>query len=150
MLIEEQTIALAAEAQLNVATTGTRYKSLDDLSKGQKATALLLLLLTSVASPLIIDQPEDNLDNRFIYDGVVPRLRDLKGSRQVITSTHNANVPVLGDAELVVTMESEGNRGRTADNGVGSIDDEAVRELTGTLLEGGKDAFAARQYLYGY
>ncbi len=150
MLLEEETIPLAAEAQLNVATAGIRYKNLDDLSKGQKATALLLLLLTSGASPLIIDQPEDNLDNRFIYDGVVPRLRDLKGGRQVIVSTHNANVPILGDAELVVAMESEGNRGRTCDGGVGSIDDETVRKLAGTLLEGGKDAFAARQYLYGY
>ncbi|MGB6583494.1 MAG: hypothetical protein WBF34_36815, partial [Streptosporangiaceae bacterium] len=65
------------------------------------ALALLLLLLGASTSPLIIDQPEDDLDNRFVYNGIVQRLRSLKGSRQVIVSTHNANVPVLGDAELV-------------------------------------------------
>lgn len=150
MAIEEQTIPLAAEAMLNVATTGTLYKSLNELSKGQKATALLLMLLIDATTPLFIDQPEDNLDNRFVFDEIVPRLRQLKGQRQLVMSTHNANVPVLGDADLVVAMECVDNTGCVAEGGVGSLDDEGVRRLTGILLEGGQAAFAARQHLYGY
>lgn len=129
---------------------GTQYKSLHELSKGQKATALLLMLLIDATAPLFIDQPEDNLDNRFVFDEIVPRLRQLKGQRQLVLSTHNANVPVLGDADLVVAMECVDNTGCVADGGVGSLDDEGVRRLTGILLEGGQAAFAARQHLYGY
>lgn len=150
--LEEQMIEIAADAELNVAPDGRRpqYRKLGELSKGQKATALLLLLLVGTETPLFIDQPEDDLDNRFVYDGVVPRLRALKGNRQVLVSTHNANVPVLGDAELVIVMESGVDRGRVADDGAGSIDEHHVRELAEDLLEGGKDAFDARRYLYGF
>jgi hypothetical protein len=149
--LEEQQIGLAAEAQLNVATTGAPvWKSLDNLSKGQKATALLLLLLTDSTAPLIIDQPEDNLDNAFVYKGIVPRVRELKGTRQLIVATHNANIPVLGDAELVIALEAEENHGVVAPGGVGSIDDEHVRGLAGDLLEGGREAFDARRHVYGY
>jgi len=120
------------------------------LSKGQKATALLLLLLGTTEGGLIIDQPEDDLDNRFIYDGVVQRLRSLKGRRQVMVATHNANVPVLGDAELVVGLEGDGQHGKPIPDGVGSLDDAAVRHLVEDILEGGEAAFNARQYLYGF
>ena len=149
--IEEHRIGLAAEAQLNVGTdTNPVYKNLSNLSKGQKATALLLLLLTDTTSPLIIDQPEDNLDNQFVYKGIVPRLRDLKGTRQVILSTHNANLPVLGDAELVIALNATDGHGVVARGGIGSIDDASVRGLAGDLLEGGREAFDARRHLYGY
>jgi AAA domain, putative AbiEii toxin, Type IV TA system len=149
--LEEYRVGRAAEAQLNIAPSGSPvYKSLDDLSKGQKATALLLLLLTEANSPLVIDQPEDNLDNRFVFEGIVPRLRAQKGARQVIVSTHNANVPVLGDAELVIALECTDGHGHIAPGGIGSIDDASVRNLAGDLLEGGREAFDARRYLYGY
>jgi energy-coupling factor transporter ATP-binding protein EcfA2 len=151
MQLEEQHIGLAAEAQLNVSTNGrATYRSLADLSKGQKATALLLLLLTDAASPLIIDQPEDNLDNQFVYGGIVPRLRELKDARQVIIATHNANLPVLGDAELVIALEAHDTHGGIKDGGLGSIDDASVRGLAGDLLEGGREAFVARRHIYGY
>lgn len=97
------------------AGTGTReFTKMADLLKGQRATALLLLLLgASTNAPLVIDQPEDDLDKRFVYDGIVTNLRSLKGKRQIIASTHNANVPVLGDAELIVAPEGDGqNRGQ--------------------------------------
>lgn len=148
--LEEHTVGLAAEAQLNTVAAGSSYKSLDELSKGQKATALLLLLLAEAQTPLLIDQPEDNLDNRFVYDGVVPRLRAVKGSRQILFATHNANVPVLGDAELVVAMDCQDGRGCISEGGIGSLDHPEVRKLAGDVLEGGRDAFAARQHLYGY
>lgn len=150
--LEERSIGLAADVFLDTSSTGSirEYRRLDELSKGQRATALLLLLLGASTSPLIIDQPEDDLDNRFVYNGIVQRLRSLKGSRQVIVSTHNANVPVLGDAELVIALEGDGSRGWPIRDGIGSLDDAKVRELAEDLLEGGRAAFDARQHLYGF
>ncbi|MFT7710524.1 TrlF family AAA-like ATPase [Clavibacter tessellarius] len=148
--IEEQSVGLAVDVYLNVASSGTEYKKLEDLSKGQRATALLLLLLGASTTPLVIDQPEDDLDNRFVFKGIVQHLRHLKGQRQVLLSTHNANVPVLGDAELVVVMESDGRRGRTPGDGIGSLDEPSIRDYAEKLLEGGEEAFRARRHLYGF
>lgn len=148
--VEEHTVGLAVDVFLNVATNGVELRKLDDLSKGQRATALLLLLLGVSTTPLVIDQPEDDLDNRFVYDGIVKHLRDLKGTRQILVSTHNANVPVLGDAELVVVLESDGRRGRTAADGVGSLDEAPIRNYAEKILEGGEEAFRARRHLYGF
>lgn len=150
--LEELSVGLAVEVRLDVAsgTSVREYRSMDDLSKGQRATALLLLLLGASAAPLVIDQPEDDLDNRFVYDGVVSKLRELKGARQIITSTHNANVPVLGDAELIVALEGNGRRGRPITDGVGSLDDRVIRALVENILEGGPAAFNARKHLYGF
>lgn len=147
--LEELTVGLAVEVLLRM--EGERgLRSLEQLSKGQRATALLLLLLGASDAPLIIDQPEDDLDNNFIYKGVVRRLRELKGKRQIIAGTHNANVPVLGDAELIVALESDGSHGRPYKGGVGSLDERAVRTLAEDILEGGSAAFNARQHLYGF
>lgn len=150
--LEELSVGQAVDVRLDIsAGSGPReLRSLDDLSKGQRATALLLLLLGASEAPLVIDQPEDDLDNRFVYDGIVQRLRELKGTRQVIVSTHNANVPVLGDAELIVVLEGDGQHGWPAVGGVGSLDDAAIRALAESLLEGGPAAFNARQHLYGF
>lgn len=150
--LEEQSVGQAVEVQLDVqAGTGAReYRRMDDLSKGQRATALLLLLLGASNAPLVIDQPEDDLDNRFVYDGIVAHLRKLKGKRQIIASTHNANVPVLGDAELIVALEGDGQNGRVAAGGIGSLDDVAIRSQVENVLEGGPAAFNARQHLYGF
>lgn len=149
--LEEITVGLAAAAALNVGSAATPdFRDLNDLSKGQKATALLLVLLATLPGPLIVDQPEDDLDNRFIWEGVVPRVRDLKGKRQLLFSTHNANIPVLGDAELMVVLESVAGKGRIAEGGVGSLDDRTVLALAGEILEGGPDAFRRRRYLYGF
>lgn len=150
--LEELSVGNAVEVQLDIgAGTGTReFKKMDDLSKGQRATALLLLLLGASRAPLVIDQPEDDLDNRFVYDGIVKNLRELKGKRQIIASTHNANVPVLGDAELIVALEGSGQNGKPAEGGIGSLDDATIRALAESILEGGPAAFNARQHLYGF
>jgi len=149
--LEELSVGHAVEVLLDISSDATReLKKMDDLSKGQRATALLLLLLGASTAPLVIDQPEDDLDNRFVYDGVVQHLRKLKGVRQVIASTHNANVPVLGDAELIVALESDGQHGRPTQDGVGSLDDASIRSLVENILEGGPAAFNARQHLYGF
>lgn len=150
--LEELTVGQAVDVQLDISPhSGTRqYRGIEQLSKGQRATALLLLLLGASTAPLIIDQPEDDLDNRFVYEGIVAKLRELKGSRQIIASTHNANVPVLGDAELIVALEGDGHHGWPVADGIGSLDDQPIRKLAEDLLEGGPAAFNARHHLYGF
>lgn len=148
---EELSVGYAVDVSLDIGPAGQRnYRLLDELSKGQRATALLLLLLGASQSPLIIDQPEDDLDNRFVYDHVVERLRELKGARQVIVSTHNANVPVLGDAELIVTLDGDGKNGWCMEGCTGSLDAPQVREIAEHILEGGRTAFDERRHLYGF
>ena len=84
------------------------------LSLGQQQSVLLALMLSSTTDrPLIIDQPEDNLDGEFIYKTLVPVLRRAKERRQVIIVTHNANVAVLGDAELIVVMKAMSDHGKS-------------------------------------
>jgi ABC-type cobalamin/Fe3+-siderophores transport system ATPase subunit len=124
---------------------------LENLSTGQKATAVLLLLLLESDAPLVVDQPEDDLDNRFITEGVVPKIREEKERRQFIFATHNANIPVLGDAELVATLKPDGS-GHAAipPEWLGSIDCELVRDSIGEVLEGGREAFEIRRLKYGY
>ncbi len=150
--LEETNVGLATDVFLDVSTDSNprEYRKLEDLSKGQRATALLLLLLGASSAPLVIDQPEDDLDNRFVFSGVVKRLRGLKGQRQIVLSTHNANIPVLGDAELVIALEGTGQKGQPIANGVGSLDNPTIRQLSEDLLEGGAAAFGARHHLYGF
>ena len=156
MRIEELDLPPTTAIRLNTAPLGEppSWQTLDELSTGQKATAVLLLLLLESDAPLIVDQPEDDLDNRFITEGVVPRMRAEKQRRQFVFSTHNANIPVLGDAELIVglTASGEAERGhaRIVPEHVGSIDDRPVRELVEEILEGGKDAFERRRRKYGF
>jgi energy-coupling factor transporter ATP-binding protein EcfA2 len=121
------------------------FKDAADLSRGQKCTALLPLLLARRDSPLVIDQPEDNLDNHFIYETVVETIRHVKQRRQMIFVTHNANIPVLAEADLVVVMDSDGKKGFVQK--AGSLDD-CCEEII-DLLEGGKEAFELRRQRYG-
>jgi hypothetical protein len=156
MRIEELDLPPTTAIRLNTAPAGEPpvWHALEDLSTGQKATAVLLLLLLESEAPLVVDQPEDDLDNRFITEGVVPRMREEKQRRQFLFSTHNANIPVLGDAELIVglsaTGEAEHGRARIAAEHMGSIDAKPVRELVEEILEGGKEAFERRRRKYGF
>jgi hypothetical protein len=156
MKIEELDLSPTTAIQLNTAPAGKppHWQVLEELSKGQKATAVLLLLLLESDAPLIIDQPEDDLDNRFITEGIVPRMREEKQRRQFIFSTHNANIPVLGDAELIVGLsaagEADSGRARVAPEHTGSIDSRSVRELVEEILEGGREAFETRRRKYGF
>jgi hypothetical protein len=156
MQIEELDLPATTAIELNVAAEGQapRYQTLEQLSKGQKATAVLMLLLLESDAPLVVDQPEDDLDNRFITEGVVPRMREEKRRRQFVFSTHNANIPVLGDAELIVGLSAVGEAGQgraeVPAEHVGSIDSEPVCELVEELLEGGRAAFETRRLKYGF
>ena len=154
--IEELELPPTTTIRLNTAPPGAApsWQALDALSIGQKATAVLLLLLLESDAPLIVDQPEGDLDNRSITEGIVPRMREEKQRRQFIFSTHNANIPVLGDAELILGLtasgESGGGQGRIAPEHLGSIDTQLVRALVEDILEGGKDAFETRRLKYGF
>jgi hypothetical protein len=156
MRVEELELPPTTTIRLNTAQAEEppSWQALEELSTGQKATAVLLLLLLESDAPLVVDQPEDDLDNRFITEGVVPRMRDEKQRRQFIFSTHNANIPVLGDAELIVGLsasgEAEHGRARIAPEHMGSIDAQPVRELVEEILEGGKEAFERRRRKYGF
>ncbi len=122
---------------------------IEELSPGQRCTALVPIILLQGNEPLIIDQPEDNLDNRLVFDVVVDVLRSLKEQRQVIAATHNPNIPVSGDAEQIVVLEAVSkNRGRATVQG--SIDrDEVIKEVT-DIMEGSEQAFELRAQKYGY
>lgn len=131
--------------ELNVASsTEPNFKDASELSRGQKCTALLPILLARRDTPLLIDQPEDNLDNHFIFETVVENIRRIKKSRQMVFITHNANIPVLGEADLVVVLDSDGHKGFITK--AGNVDE--CRDEIIDLLEGGKEAFELRRRRY--
>lgn len=150
LALEEIELKDQISIKLNTAhdDKGVQYVPLDELSTGQKCTAILNLLLLSCDDPLIIDQPEDNLDNAFIAERIVQDLRQFKTSRQFLFATHNANIPVFGDAELIVVLNSSQGRGRVET--IGSIDKEEVGSQAAEILEGGEAAFNIRKEKYGF
>lgn len=129
---------------------GTRIL-FDRASAGQQATVLLKLLLKDAKGPLLIDQPEDDLDNDVIGE-VIEDILVAKQSRQLLFASHNANLVVNGDAELVVrfrTITRDGKSyGKVANEG--SIDCAPVREAITEVMEGGRKAFELRRQKYGY
>ncbi|NLJ48292.1 MAG: hypothetical protein GX428_01700 [Candidatus Atribacteria bacterium] len=124
-----------------------KFVSLEKLSPGQKATALLLMMFIMEDRIIILDQPEEDLDNRFIYEDVVNILRGLKGKRQIITATHNANIPVIGDSELILVLDKQDDQCKIIDRG--SIDKNSITEKVKDIMEGGEEAFSRRAEKYG-
>jgi energy-coupling factor transporter ATP-binding protein EcfA2/histidinol phosphatase-like PHP family hydrolase len=124
-------------------------KSIAQLSLGQQQSIILAILLHSKSTtPLLIDQPEDNLDSEFIAKTIVENLKKIKERRQVIIVTHNANIAVLGDAELIVPLKSTSVKSHITS--VGSIDREGTRAICCEVLEGGSQAFRKRSEIYGF
>ena len=130
------------EVQYSARGDGQRFRSIQEGSPGQKTAALLAFLLSYGEEPLILDQPEDDLDNHLIYGLIVTQLRAIKRRRQVIVVTHNANIVVNGDAELVVTLAARG--GETQKECEGSLQEQQVRETICAVMEGGRKAFEDR------
>lgn len=124
---------------------GGQPKPVETLSKGQRATALLPIILRPLPYPLLFDQPEDDLDNKFIFDFLIKTIRTLKHQRQVIFVTHNANIPVLGGADRVVVMHMR-TPSRAAPPNCGTVDERKQEILD--LLEGGAEAFSERELRY--
>jgi energy-coupling factor transporter ATP-binding protein EcfA2 len=125
---------------------GDTFKESTHLSTGQRCTTVLPILLTQSERPLLIDQPEDNLDNAFVYETIVRALQTIKGTRQVIFVTHNPNIPVLGEAERVFVFSSDGQHSTLKQ--VGTVDE--CREQIEKILEGGREAFLLRKARYGH
>ena len=136
--------------ELNVSHTSEQYRALDRLSNGQQCTAILHLLLLDNPDPLIMDQPEDNLDNAFIAERIVQELRAAKTERQFLFATHNANIPVFGDAEWIGVCSASENRAEMPVEAQGSIDIPLIRDQVASILEGGKEAFMQRKEKYGF
>jgi len=139
-LLETMDVDDAVEVHLN---TGTDWKPTDKLSTGQKCSAILPLLLLNSEAPLLIDQPEDNLDNSYVSGTVVPKLNEAQDNRQMIFVTHNPNIPVLGNAQKIIVMESDGKQSKLLSGSVDEMKDEIIG-----LLEGGLDAFEERRKRY--
>jgi len=118
------------------------------LSDGQRNTAALALLLAQEGGPLIIDQPEDELDSNFVYRELIPMLRKVKSNRQLIMATHNANLPVNGDAELVYAFEARDGKGERLANG--GLDQASVTEAVLDIMEGSEVAFRRRREKYNF
>ena len=115
-------------------------------SSGQKASAMLLFILNQKDNDLvIIDQPEDDLDNQTIYSDVIKLIRRLKPNTQFIFATHNANFPVLGDAEMVISCNYSNEQIQTTS---GSIDHSEVQKCVVNVMEGGEEAFQIRKEVY--
>jgi type III restriction enzyme len=127
------------------------YIPFSEASAGQQATALLSTLLNQEGPPLIIDQPEDDLDNQVVLQ-VVERLWDAKKKRQLIFASHNANLVVNGDAELVVSCDyrTAGDHSGGKIKCQGAIDVEEIRTEITRVMEGGELAFKLRRDKYGF
>jgi DNA repair ATPase RecN len=149
--LEELELPDLISIELNTAHEGQEnFKPLDKLSTGQQCTAILHLLLLQNLDPLLMDQPEDNLDNAFIADRIVVELRSAKIARQFIFSTHNANIPVFGDAEWIGVFEADEGQACMPSESQGAIDIAQVRDKAADILEGGKTAFNQRKAKYGF
>lgn len=125
-----------------------KFIPLSNASAGQKTTTILTFLLAYGSQPLLLDQPEDDLDNRLVYDLIVARLKVAKSKRQIIVVTHNANIPVNGDSEYIVSMNSETDMIQV--NRTGTMDDENIRQEICDVMEGTKDAFEMRAKKYHF
>lgn len=145
VLFDLETVELIDRPKVELNDGGT-YKNTDSLSTGQKCTTILPILLLETEHPLLIDQPEDNLDNRFVFETVVDSIQKVKQRRQLVFITHNPNIPVLGEADKVFVLDSDGTSARKTNEGtVDGCRDDIVR-----LLEGGEDAFKRRKDRYSY
>lgn len=122
-------------------------RPLRELSLGQRCSAILPILLLSGDYPLIVDQPEENLDNRLIRQVIVNILASMKLRRQVIVATHNPNLPVLGDAEQCVALEAIG-RDQSRVVATGDLDASNVAGYITEIMEGGREAFQYRHTIY--
>ena len=121
---------------------GEDFRPIEQASAGQRAAAMLAFLLSHGDEPLVLDQPEDDLDNHLIYDLVVRQIRENKLRRQIIVVTHNPNIVVNGDAEMLHALAFQ--RGQCVVAQFGPLQDASMREEVCGIMEGGRPAFERR------
>lgn len=122
------------------------FRPLSTASAGQKTTAILTFILSQGNIPLILDQPEDDLDNRLVYELIVDRLKQAKENRQIIVVTHNANIPVNGDAEYILSMDSESRSLEVLYSG--TVEEPTIKKEICDVMEGSEKAFNMRSERY--
>jgi ABC-type lipoprotein export system ATPase subunit len=137
------------QIELKVGKGEEHFRAIGQLSAGQRCTAVFPVLLKQQAGPLVVDQPEDNLDNRHIASSISPVLLDDKRARQVMFTSHNANLVVLTDPELIVTFESNGSNGWIEEQGFLATPESAITKHVVQILDGGERALELRQRKYG-
>lgn len=121
---------------------GRDFQPISQASAGQRSAAMLAFLLAHGEEPLVLDQPEDDLDNHLIYDLIVRQIRENKSRRQIVVVTHNPNIVVNGDAEMVHALGFE--KGQCIVKQSGSLQEEAIRDEVCRVMEGGREAFRRR------
>ena len=135
--------------ELKVGEDDGDYRELTRLSGGAQVSVLLSLILeTDDATPLVVDQPEDEADKEFLLKVLLPALRRLKGSRQIVFATHDANIVVNGDADQVIVLEADADTGSAKYQG--AIEDANVKNAIVRILDGGEEAFELRKAKYGF
>jgi energy-coupling factor transporter ATP-binding protein EcfA2 len=135
--------------ELKVGKAGQEFSPIDQLSAGQRCTAIFPMLLRLDQGPLIVDQPEDNLDNRHIANIIAPALLQDKRRRQMIFTSHNANLVVLSDAESIIMFESDGTTGKVEAQGFFSMRTSPIGKHVIDVLDGGEAALKLRALKYG-
>lgn len=143
---EISTVRVEDEVSLQL-LDGRDYKDISELSTGQRCTVVLPLVLAHMNRMLIVDQPEDHIDNAFIAETLIKVILSRGEQGQIIFSTHNPNIPVLGDADTVVHLGSDGRRGFKLS--VGELHEEKIVHAITAVMEGGATAFAKRADFYG-
>lgn len=150
-VVDEFTLLFNINSKESVSTEQVLMKNIEELSLGQKVVAILTFLFnygeySNDSTPLVIDQPEDNLDNLYIYQNLVKSLRRIKNKRQVIISTHSATIVTNADAEQVIILESDNKRGWLLKKGY--PDDAVVLSHIVAILEGGRESFTHKKETY--
>jgi ABC-type cobalamin/Fe3+-siderophores transport system ATPase subunit len=125
---------------------GPDYKGIDFLSMGQRCTVVLPIVLQHTERVIVLDQPEDHLDNAFVVGTLVKALVARSQGAQTIIATHNPNIPVLGNAAQVMQLDSDGSRCFV--RSAGSINTRRIVDAICTIMEGGREAFAKRAEFY--
>ena len=125
---------------------GTDYKGIDFLSMGQRCTAVLPIILQHTERIIVLDQPEDHLDNAFVVGTLVKAIVDRSDNAQTIIASHNPNIPVLGDAANVVHLDSDGSRCFV--RFAGAVEAPQIVDAITTIMEGGREAFRRRAAFY--
>ena len=126
----------------------SQYQNINNVSVGQKCNAMLIIALSDGDYPVIIDQPEDSLDIRSIWDDICSRIRNNKTSRQFIFTTHNSSLAVASDTDKYTIIESINGVGKITNTG--AIDSSKIKEEVVNYLEGGEKTYSNKYRKYGF
>ena len=137
------------DVQISLEVGNRGFVEIQSLSAGQRCVEVFPLLLRNSRGPLVVDQPEDNLDNRYIADNIGPDLLNKKQIQQYLVTSHNANLVVLTDADLIVHIDSDGSHAGFPASGFLAWENSEIKQSVLEVLDGGEAALLARQKKYG-